>query len=331
MLKFIVVFLLLGNLSVFAQSGLRVSGKLRTLEPIELRVVNIEGQTILLSKIESNRPFSIGPEKIVPDVYFLCLGETKQAVYLTNTEITIKGYYDSKNPNNSSLEFTGINEFLALTKWLPIELDPQKKQIAGEVKGKLQGNQYSVLAYLADMGSYEPNKMLLDLIPDDARNTLSAKWLIRRVDSLSKFMIGAQAYDFEYVNQQGKKVRLSDYRGKLVLIDFWASWCGPCRQEMKSLLPIYNELKGDDLEFISISLDNKDKDWRKMLEEEKLPWVMLWNEEGFTAGNAPNIIQGAYGFYSIPFIVLINKDGRIIARGLRGEKVKEVILEARGL
>lgn len=66
-----------------------------------------------------------------------------------------------------------------------------------------------------------------------------------------------------------------------------------------------------------------------MLEEEKLPWVMLWNEEGFVIGDKPNMIQRAYGFYSIPFIVLIDKNGRVIGRDLRGEKVREAILEAR--
>ena len=89
---------------------------------------------------------------------------------------------------------------------------------------------------------------------------------------------------------------------------------------MKSLLPIYNELKGNDLEFISVSLDKREKDWKKMLAEEDLPWVMLWNQEGFTIGNEPNEIQKAYGFYGIPFIVLIDKEGRILARGLRGRE-----------
>ena len=98
---------------------------------------------------------------------------------------------------------------------------------------------------------------------------------------------------------------------------------------MKSLLPIYQELKGDDLVFISISLDDNEKDWRKLVEEEKLPWVMLWNKEGFPKGKGQNAIQKAYGFYQIPFIILIDKDGKTIARGLRGDKVREAIEKAR--
>ena len=116
---------------------------------------------------------------------------------------------------------------------------------------------------------------------------------------------------------------------KMVFVDVYTSWCGPCRQEMKNLLPIYDELKGEDLVFISISLDKREKDWRRMLETENLPWIMLWNKEGFSVGDAPNTIQKAYGFYSIPFIVLIDREGRIMGRGLRGEQVKDAIVKAR--
>lgn len=330
MLKFIVVFLLLGNLSVFAQSGVRISGKLRLLSTMELRLEAIDGQVLVSGMVDNGKAFRFETKEIVPDIYILYLGNTRQPVYLTDEEVTIKGYYDEKNPANSSLAFTGIDKFMELSKWLPAEASAKKKTIDPAVKGQLEGTMYSALAYLAKMTAYEPNKMLLDLVPETDRNSLSARWLARRVDSLGRFAVGAQAYDFEYVDPDGENVKLSDFRGKLVLVDFWASWCGPCRQEMKSLLPIYNELKGDDLEFISVSLDKREKDWRKMLEEEKLPWVMLWNKEGFTIGNEPNTIQKAYGFYGIPFIVLIDKDGRILERGLRGEKVKEAILKARG-
>lgn len=332
MLKTILVFLVfLGGITPGkAQKGLTLSGKLRLLTPAEIKVTSIDGNEILSVSVKNGEKFRVGPKEIVPDVYILKIGNTEQPVYLTNQEVTVKGFYNEKNPENSSLSFTGIDDFLELSRWLPTEQSAKKRTVDSGVKGKLRGNMYSALAYMADMVQCAPNNMLLELVPEADRNTASARWLAHRVDSLSHFAVGAQAYNFEFADPEGKRVKLSDFRGKFVLVDFWASWCGSCRYEMKYLRPIYSELKGDDLVFISISLDKREKDWRKMLEEEKLPWVMLWDNEGFTSGNEPNVIQKAFGFYTIPFIVLIDKEGRIIARDLRGEKVKEAILKAKG-
>lgn len=179
------------------------------------------------------------------------------------------------------------------------------------------------------MMSLEQISAFYDRFTDRVKQTEKGKEMGERIAQLKRLAPGSPAPEFELTTPDGKKLALKDLRGHIVLIDFWASWCGPCRHEMKSLLPIYNELKGNDLEFISVSLDKREKDWRKMLDEEKLPWVMLWDKEGFTIGNEPNVIQKAYGFYSIPFIVLIDKEGCILEKYLRGEKVKEAILKAR--
>lgn len=326
---YVLVILVLMSVTTLAQPGLKISGKVRLLQPTEIELRTIKGEKLVSASVKSGEEFAMGPLEIVPDVYLICFGETSQPIYLMNTEVTIKGFYNCQNVESSSLDFTGIDKYHELLKWLPKEEFSQDKTIDPEVKGKLEGNMYSALAYIADMSTYEPNKILLDCMTEEALTTVSGKWLQHRSDSLYHYSIGAPAYDFTFQDASGKKVSLSDFRGKLVLVDFWASWCGPCRHEMKNLLPIYNELKGDDLEFISISLDSKEANWRKMLEEEKLPWVMLWDEEGFIIGNKPNKIQRAYGFYSIPFIVLIDKEGRLLAKDLRGEKVKEEILKAR--
>ena len=185
------------------------------------------------------------------------------------------------------------------------------------------------LANRAERLPLDELKKRFGLLSAELQQNALGKAINEQICKKEALAAGQVAPDFTVQNAEGKSFTLYSIKAKMKIIDFWASWCGPCRHEMKSLLPIYNELKGNDLEFISVSLDKREKDWRKMLDEEKLPWVMLWDKEGFTIGNEPNVIQKAYGFYSIPFIVLIDKEGCILERYLRGEKVKEAILKAR--
>lgn len=321
--------LLVGGISPLLAQKFSLSGKLRLLAPTEIVVTTINGEEICSVEVKNGESFTTIPQKIEADVYWLAIGKTKQAVYLQNKEVTVTGYYDEQSPENSSLSFTGLDACLSIMKWIPEEANLSKRTVDVAVKDKLKGNMYSALAYMVNSLNFEANKMLWDLLPENARNTLSARWLAHRLDSLKPFALGAEAYDFSFVNPEGKMVKLSDFRGKIVLVDFWASWCGPCRAEMKNLLPIYQELKGEDLEFISVSLDSREKDWRRMLEEEQLPWIMLWDQEGFVKGNEPTRIQKAYGFYGIPFIVLIDKEGHLLARGIRGNEVREAIIKAK--
>lgn len=328
------IFWILCSLSGMAQFS--IEGKLRTLRPVEIKVVDLEGKTIMSCHVINGQEFKTKSITLTPDLYTLHLGEYTESVILTNTTLSIRGFLDDRKPESSSLDFEGIN---TQTDYLVVEerfknYRGDRLELLRELRESSDFNPivYATLMYLCKdwIGLYyEPFKEALDFMPRELQGSLLQEALKKEVKDRKHFAIGAQAVDFTYVDPRGKNVSLSDFRGKLVLIDFWASWCGPCRREMKSLLPIYNELKGDDLEFISISLDNKEQNWRSMLEEEKLPWVMLWNKEGFTVGDAPNTIQKAYGFYGIPFIVLIDKNGKILARNLRGDKVREAIEEAR--
>lgn len=327
---FLVAALLLCGLSAWAEGALQISGKLRILKPTTLQVKNLNDSVILTCTIPQNGVFSTEKATIVPDVYKLFLGDTEQKIYLENNPVTINGYFDEKNPAQSSLSFTGIDSFMALQKFMPAEVNPNKATIAPVVKGELTPGMAAALAYLANVNDYPSNKMLLDMIPLNQRTSLSAKWLTDRVEVLSHRIPGAVCPDFTFVDDKGKNVSLKDFRGKIVVLDFCASWCAPCRREMRHLLKIYNELKADDLEFISVSLDDSEARWRKMLEEENLPWVMLWDKTGFPKSNkTPSAIQTAYGFFSIPFLVVIDKEGKLVARNIRGEQVREAILNTR--
>lgn len=322
--------LLLCGSSAWAEGGLLISGKIKILRPTTLQVKNLNDSIILDCTINQDGVFSTEKKTIVPDVYKLYLGDTEQKLYLENTPVTINGFFDEKNPEKSSLSFTGIDSFLTLQELMPTETNPDKAIIPATVKDKLTPEMAAALAYLANVNDYNSNKMLLDMIPDQDRVTLSALWLVDRVRVLSYRIPGAVCPDFTFVDANGKNVSLKDFRGKIVVLDFGASWCGPCRREMRNMLKIYNELKGDDLEFISISLDDSEAKWRKMLDEENLPWVMLWDKEGFPKSNkTPSRIQTDYGFYSIPFIVVIDKEGKLVQRNVRGDQVRDMILKVR--
>lgn len=326
------LLLLLCGTNAWGEGGLQIKGKIKVLKPITLQVKDLKGNVLLSCTIAHDGVFGTEEKTIIPDVYKLHLGDTEQNIYLENNTITINGYFDAQNPEQSSLSFTGIDSFLALQDYLPAETssDKDKAAVLASAKGKLTPGMAAALAYFANASDYVSNKMLLDMIPEGKRNSLSAQWLADKVEVLSRQQVGAVCPDFTFTDDKGNNVSLKDFRGKMVVLDFCASWCGPCRREMRSMLKIYNELKADDFEFISVSLDDSEAKWRKMLDEEKLPWVMLWDKEGFPKNSkTPNSIQAAYGFYSIPFLVVIDKEGRLLARNIRGEQVRETILNAR--
>lgn len=326
----LILLLLWSTTPLWSDDGLLFKGRLRLLKPTTLQVKDLNGNLILSCPINQNGVFETEKKDILPDVYTLYIGNTEQNIYLENSPVNINGFFDEKNPEQSSLSFTGIDPFLTLQNYMPAEKDPDIATISTSVKGKLTPSMASALAYLADVNDYQSNKMLLDMIPEQDRKSLSAKWLVNRVEILSHQIIGAECPDFTFTDANGKNVSLKDFRGKIVVLDFCASWCGPCRKEMRSMLTIYNELKADDLEFISVSLDDSEAKWRKMLDEEKLPWVMLWDKTGFPKNSkTPSAIQTAYGFYSIPFLVVIDKEGKLAARNVRGEQVREAILKIR--
>ena len=316
--------------SSWCKDGLQIKGKLRILKPTTLQVNDLNGTLILSCELQPNKEFATEQKLIQPDIYTLRIGKTEEKIYFENHEVNIIGYYDETNPEQSSLSFKGIDSFLTLQEYLPADKDPDTATVSLPANAQLSPNMVSALAYLANVNDYYSNKKLLDMISDDERNSLSARWLVERVKILSHQIIGAECPDFTFTNVNDQKVNLKDFRGKIVVLDFCASWCGPCRKEMRSMLKIYNELKADDLEFISVSLDDSQAKWKKMLDEEKLPWVMLGDKTGFPKSNeAPSAIQTAYGFYAIPFLVVIDKEGKLIARNVRGEQVREAILKAR--
>ncbi len=167
----------------------------------------------------------------------------------------------------------------------------------------------------------------LDAVPQDLRTLPIYKELVNEVRA-ANLKVGSEAPDISGLTPDGEEVTLSDFKGKYVFIDFWASWCAPCRREiphLKEVLAYSNN--SDNLVVLSYSLDNKKTDWVNCIAKNQLThhnWVHISNLKGWNSDGAK-----LFSVKGIPFTALIDPDGNVVAFGLRGEemvkKLKSII------
>ena len=147
------------------------------------------------------------------------------------------------------------------------------------------------------------------------------KELVAYREAVMKTSVGQVVPDFSLPSMNGEEVAIRSFRGKYVLLDFWASWCGPCIGEMPNVHKAYDLLHDKGFEVISISTDRKESDWRKVMKEKQMEhFVNLRDTKG--------VLHEIFNRDAIPFILLLDPQGRIVAKELRGKDIYEVAIES---
>jgi peroxiredoxin len=198
----------------------------------------------------------------------------------------------------------------------------RRQDIYREFVAKHPASVISLDLVLNDIGGQadvtEKEALFINLSPA-LKNSTAGVAFTQRAEQVKLLLPGKPAPDFTEKDTAGIAVSLKDFRGKYVLIDFWASWCSPCRAENPHVLNAYNKYKDRNFTILGVSLDKSRADWIKAIREDNLPWQQISSLD-------PQNAEGAkkYAVRFIPQNYLINPEGKIIASNLRGEGLEKL-------
>ena len=324
---------------------------------VTLNDLNNPGDTVARAEVK-NGSFVLEGKIAEPNLYQLNFNsaQKKSIVFLSNDVITLKGniqnvqkldvsgssvqkdFQDFQNTFNPS--FQKLNE---MNQQMSARPDFQRndsmmrnymsllQKIKADVDAFVNNKRSSPVAPFVlvvtneleqDMGVVEKRFNLLD---EKARQGFYGKIIKQQIDDSKIGAVGTEAIAFTQNDTAGNPVSLSSFRGKYVLIDFWASWCKPCRMENPNVVTAFNKFKGKNFTVLGVSLDRSREPWIQAIKDDELAWthvsdLKFWNNEAAIK----------YKISSIPKNYLVDPSGKIIARDLRGPDLQDRLCELLG-
>ena len=285
------------------------------------------------------------------------IGKNKYPIILTPGE-KVKFQADLQNPENYQVEGSELSS--ALKEFAPIkarkefledslqsdftkriankseqEIDILRSEYLGAYKKSMNfytqeaisfADKHNNLAGFYAVSTLDPELAESELIAytDKTKDIFKDNAMVTQfreeIEKLRKLAVGQPAPEFEAYTPTNKTVKLSDYRGKYVLVDFWASWCMPCRKENPNLVRMYNTYKDKGFEILGVSLDNNPGSWMRAIEEDKLTWT---NISDLKAWSSDLVID--YRIKGIPYSVILDPQGNIIAKNLRSKELEDLL------
>jgi len=181
---------------------------------------------------------------------------------------------------------------------------------------------FIIYSYFTRPGSEEKAKEYFNYLAKNAKDSFYGQEVKTFLDKAAKVDVGRMAPVFTMADSTGKAFNLASLKGKYVLVDFWASWCGPCRKENPNVVKAYNQYRDKNFEIVGVSLDDKKANWMKAIDADKLTWIHVSDLKGWQ-----NEAAKMYAVAAVPMNFLLDKNGKIIAKNLRGEDLEKKLAE----
>ncbi len=270
-----------------------------------------------------------------------------QGVYGPPTEVTVKGsqgqqeyeiLQEAIQKNRSKIlsvqkiaedasnkESEAHNENINAQKQLNMKYDSLCRDEQAIIKSFIKEHPDSYLSanqlfYTSNEKNLKECQELYESLSSKIRESYDGRQVAARLATLEKVQIGRPVLDFTQNDTLGNPVHLSSFKGKYVLLEFWASWCGPCRAEGPNLLKAYEKYKDSGLVILAVSLDKDADQWKRAIRKDHLPWIHVSDLKYFN-----NEVAEQYGVHAVPANFLISPEGKILAKDLRGESLHKVL------